>query len=221
MLYILLFVFLIIIFIYIIKHYKIDIRSLFHKGIIPKRDFFGLVCYTGLQGSLKTYSIVKDCIYNNNIQKYGNLKSIVDCGVVQNYTYFEPSLDFLCDILETKTNCIIVYDELFKLLKGREDKIPPRLKDNLKYLRKRKQFLITSCQDWLDLNPRFRKQVRIQIESIVIKLPFLSFQIRKNWDAENMKWDNLQNEYVSPLISCTISKVNKYVFNAYDTNEII
>lgn len=216
------FIIVIIVFIfYILRHYKIDLKSLFHRGIVPRRDFFGLVCYTGLQGSLKTYSIVKDCIYNAKVKKYGNIKSISDKNVVQNYTYIGKSLDELCDILETKTDCMIIYDELFNLIKGREEKIPARLKQNLKYLRKRKQYLITSCQDWLDLPPRFRKQVKIQIESIVLKFGLFAIQIKKNWDSENMKWDNLENEYVSPLISCSISKVNNYVFNAYDTNEII
>lgn len=215
------FIIIIVLIVYLIKHYKIDLKSLIHKGIIPKRDNFGLICYTGLMGSLKTYSMVKDCIYNPDVKKYGNMKSVADCGVVKNYEYIGNELDDLCLTLETKTDCMVLADELFKYIKGKEEKIPPRLKSCLKYLRKRRQYLITSCQDWLDLPPRFRKQVRIQIESKVIKLPFIAFQLRMNWDSEQMTWDDKVNEYVAPLISCTISKVNKYVFTAYDTNEIV
>jgi hypothetical protein len=36
-----------------------------------------------------------------------------------------------------------------------------------------------------------------------------------------MKWDNNENEYISPIIMTSISKMNKEIANAYDTYETI
>jgi hypothetical protein len=40
-------------------------------------------------------------------------------------------------------------------------------------------------------------------------------------DAERMKWDNLENDYIAPVLETTISKCNVEVANAYDTREEI
>ena len=45
----------------------------------------------------------------------------------------------------------------------------------------------------------------------------LGLMIKKFYDAEQMKWDNNENEYVAPLKSLTLSKCNKIVANSYDT----
>lgn len=53
--------------------------------------------------------------------------------------------------------------------------------------------------------------------------PFFNFAISINHinDGYNMKWDNLQNEYVSPIIKTTIKKCSKAIADSYDTYEVI
>jgi hypothetical protein len=41
------------------------------------------------------------------------------------------------------------------------------------------------------------------------------------YDAYNMKWDNLANEYVAPIIMNKLSKYEKRFMESYDTNERI
>ena len=36
-----------------------------------------------------------------------------------------------------------------------------------------------------------------------------------------MKWDNLQNEYIAPIIQTTIKKCSKEIADSYDTFEVI
>ena len=57
----------------------------------------------------------------------------------------------------------------------------------------------------------------------MINIPFLDFAITINKvnDAYQMKWDNLQNEYVSPRIQTNIKKCSIKVANSYDTFETI
>ena len=49
----------------------------------------------------------------------------------------------------------------------------------------------------------------------------LGLLIKRMYDAEQLKWDNLENEYIAPLVETTISKCNIRVANSYDTFEQI
>lgn len=76
-------------------------------------------------------------------------------------------------------------------------------------------------QEWLDTNVSFRRYVRYEIDCNMFNIFNRAFSVNQIHDGYQMKWDNLQNEYVAPIIKTTIKKCGKAVADSYDTTEII
>lgn len=195
------------------RHTKIKFKTFFRKGFCPKRGKFGVYCYCGKQGSGKTYSAVEFLINNSSIPIYSNvhLKNI-------NYTYF-TGFDQLLQ-LRDKTDCIIVFDEIFTAL-TKSSRINSDVLDFLSQMRKRRIIFITTAQEWLEINITLRRYCRYQIECNMISFLNLGILIKHCYDAEQLKWSQDDNEYIAPLIETTISKCNVRVANSYDTFEQI
>lgn len=204
--------------IYIIKsqHIKIKLKTFFKKGFSPNRGQFGVYCYCGKQGQGKTYSVVDFLNDNKDKEIFANLKSIK--GI--NYTYFEGFEELLK--LQDKKDCIIVYDEIFSTL-TKTSKINTDVLSFLSQMRKRKIIFLTTAQEWLEINMTLRRYCRYQIECKMKSIPILKLGIliKRFYDAEQMKWSTLDNEYIAPLLSTTISKCNVSTANMYDTREEI
>lgn len=203
------------IFIILIKfrHTKIKFKTFFRKGFAPKRGKFGVYCYCGKQGSGKTYSCVEFLLNNSKIPIYSNvhLKNI-------KYTYFNGFNQLL--ELRNKTDCIIVFDEIFTAL-TKSSKMNTDVLDFLSQMRKRRIIFITTAQEWLEINMTLRRYCRYQIECKMINFFGLGLLFKHVYDAEQMKWSQFDNEYIAPLIETTISKCNVKVANSYDTFEQI
>lgn len=212
MIYFIVFIFVIIL-LFKFRHTRIKIKTFFRKGFAPKRGKFGVYCYCGKQGSGKTYSAVEFLINVSNIPIYSNvhLKGI-------KYTYF-TGFDNLLK-LRDKSNCIIVYDEIFTAL-TKSSKINTEVLDFLSQMRKRQIIFITTAQEWLEIPMTLRRYCRYQIDCKMINLLGLGILIKHCYDAEQMKWSEEDNEYVAPLVETTISKCNIRVANSYDTFEQI
>lgn len=191
----------------------------FTKPTLPlATGVFGVYCFTGKQGSGKTYSLTK-FIKENSAEKriYSNLtiKGI-------EYTPIRSVKHLLS--LKDEKNLYIIYDEIFTLL---EDKTIPReiRKDLMEFLtqqRKMGNILLTTAQEWLEIPITFRRFVRIQIECTTRPLGRLGGILKEQYyDAYQMKWDNLENEYIAPLIMTKYSKYQKKYMQSYDTFERI
>lgn len=196
------------------RHTKIKFKTFLRKGFAPKRGKFGVYCYCGKQGSGKTYSCVEFLLNNSDLPIYANLKSMSGFK----YTYFE-GFDELLE-LRDKTDCIIFYDEIFTAL-TRGSKLNTEVLDFLSQMRKRRIIFITTAQEWLEINMTLRRYCRYQIECKMINFLGLGLLFKHMYDAEQMKWSQLDNEYIAPLIETTISKCNIKVANSYDTFEQI
>lgn len=202
------------------NHLHIKFKTFLKKGFLPERGVFGIYCYCGKQGSGKTYSVVEHLINSDYDEIYANLESLK--GI--DYTYFK-GLDELLE-LRSKSNCIIVFDEIFTIL-SKLQKTNPRkaqeIMDFLSQMRKRKIIFITTCQEWLELPMTFRRYCRFQIDCKMLSYRFINLGIlvKRFYDAENMKWSTLDNEYVAPILDTTISKTILSVANSYDTFEQI
>ena len=208
------FIIIILIIVFKFRHTKIKVKTFFMKGFAPKRGKFGVYCYCGKQGSGKTYSCVEFLLQNTNMPIYSNVGSMVGFD----YTYFSGFDELLK--LRDKTDCIIFYDEIFTALtKG--SKLTTDVLDFLSQMRKRRIVFITTAQEWLEINMTLRRYCRYQIECRMINLLGLGILIKRMYDAEQMKWSQLDNEYIAPLIETTISKCNVKVANSYDTFEQI
>ena len=210
------FILIVVIIILLIKfrHTKIKWKTFFKKGFAPKRGKFGVYCYCGKQGSGKTYSVVEFLNQNKDIPIYANISTLK--GI--DYTYFNGFDELLK--LRDKSDCIIVYDEIFTALtKG--TKMSIEVLDFLSQMRKRRIIFLTTAQEWLEINITLRRYCRYQIECRMINLLGLGILIKHCYNAEQMKWSQEDNEYIAPLEETTISKCNVAVSQKYDTFEQI
>lgn len=201
------------------KNNKIKLGTFVKKGIRVVRGRFGVYIYDGKQGSGKTASAIGFIFENISDDRpvYANMKSIKSI----NYTYFN-GLNGLLELQKMNVqHCIIFYDEIFSLL-TKSTKMTEDVLSFLSQMRKRDIIFITTCQEWLELPITLRRYCRYQIKCKIVNPPIFSSLLFKQFnDAEQIKWDKDQNEYVCPLITNTISKMNYYLLNSYDTYETI
>ena len=217
-------IFVIIFVLYLIKgKVKIDIRSFFRRSLPLDRGKFGVYCFTGKQGTGKTYGLVKFILRNKfyRTSDYKIYSNVTLTGI--EYTKIND-LDHLLSLRNVK-NCFIIFDEIFTLIsKTRKvDRMKGAdLEEFLSQMRKQKNIFMTTAQEWLNLDIEFRRYVRIQIECKTIPLGKLGgIFIESYFDTTQIKWSNELNEYESPLVDQKISKYEKQIMLSYDTNERI
>ena len=200
---------------YIIKnHIKVKFKTFLRRGFTKTNNAYGVYCYCGKQGKGKTYSVVEFLEENKDKEIYCNIGSIT--GIKYHYI---NGIDELLS-LRDKTNCIIVYDEIFTILQ-KGTKMNDDILDFLSQMRKREMIFITTAQEWLEINMTLRRYCRYQIECnmfSIIKVPIL---VKRFYDAEKMKWSQEDNEYIAPILSTTISHGMKKIIKMYDTYEQI
>lgn len=206
----------IIIFLMVINKVRIDVSSFFKQSLPLDRGLFGVYCFTGKQGSGKTYSLTK--YVKKHVGK--------DQKVYSNVTIFgldyEPirSVEHLLSLRDEK-NVFIIYDEIFTLMQ-KSSRIEGDLMEFLTQQRKMKNIFFTTAQEWLEIPITFRRFVRIQIDCKTRPLGKLGgILIEDYFDAYQMKWDQLANEYVAPVIAKKFSKYEKRFMESYNTFERI
>lgn len=191
----------------------IDWESVLRSTIPLDRGIFGVYCFTGHQGSGKTYSL------NKYIRKNCMDKKIYSNITLQDIDYTPiKSIDHLYSLADQE-GIVIIYDEIFTLMsKSKKDR--EMLEQFLPQMRKVKNIFLTTAQYWLELDITFRRFVRIQIECGTRPLGrFGGILIEEYFDTTQIKWDTLENEYVSPRISKKYSKYEKRYMTTYDTYE--
>lgn len=201
-----------------LKQAKIEVklRTFFKKGFLVDSGPWGVYCYTGKQGRGKTYSVVEFLNEHKDFKIYSNVNTLRDVD----YIYIATFEDLLNIQNDTDQNIIIFYDEIFTAL-TKTSKINSDVLSFLSQMRKRKIIFLTTAQEWLEINITLRRYVRFQVECDNRSFFGRSYLIKKFYDGENIHWDNLENDYIAPLLSTTISKMNVDVANSYDTYEVI
>lgn len=171
----------------------------------------------------KTYSIIdaleslsKGKIVITNVKSYYNSH--------KENTIYETDFGKIYNMLRDLENCsnyIIFYDEIFTLIE--KGKLSKEMLSFISQMRKRHLYLYTTAQEWLEINVTFRRYVRYCVECKMnnFKLFKCAFSINIIKDAYQMKWDNLENEYVCPIIKTTVKKCSKAIADSYDTFEVI
>lgn len=198
----------------LLRKVKIKWHTFFHRGFRKETKPYGVYCYCGKQGKGKTYSVIEFLRANKDQKIYANINSLK--GI--DYTYFNGFEELLK--LREEHDCIIVFDEIFTAL-TKTSKMNTEVLDFLSQMRKRRIVFITTAQEWLEINMTLRRYCRYQIECNMISLFGYPILIKQMYDAEQMKWSSLDNEYVAPLIDTTISHGMKKVIEMYDTFETI
>lgn len=196
----------------------IDWRSIISKTLPLDTGVFGVYCFTGKQGSGKTYSLTKF------IKKHHHGEKIYSNLTIKGIDY-EPirSVEHLLS-LRDEGNLLIIFDEIFTLLADKQ--IPRDIRDDLmEFLsqqRKMKNILMTTAQEWLNIPIDFRRFVRIQVECRTRPMgKWGGILIEEYFDAYEMKWSQLDNEYVAPRIRKKYSKYERKYMESYDTYERI
>lgn len=196
---------------------SIDWTSFIQKSLPLDRSVFGVYCFTGKQGSGKTYSLVKyikEHVDLKTTKVYSNINII---GVDYIPIISEEHLLSLRD----EKKVVIVYDEIFTLL-NKQSRLSEDLMEFLTQQRKMKNIFFTTAQEWLEIPITFRRFVRIQVECETYPLGRLGgILFERYYNAYKMKWDNLENEYIAPLIRTKLSKYEKRFMLSYDTFERI
>lgn len=194
---------------------KIDVPSFLDSTIPLDRGVFGVYCFTGHQGSGKTYSL------NKFIRKHAKGKKIYSNLDLDGIDYTPiKDLQHLYSLADEE-HCYIIYDEIFTLMsKSKKDR--EMLEQFLPQMRKAKNIFLTTAQYWLELDITFRRFVRIQIECSTRPLGKLGGILTEEYyDTTQIQWDNLENEYISPIITKKYSKYQKRFMETYDTYQKI
>lgn len=196
----------------------IDWRSIISPTLPLDTGVFGVYCFTGKQGSGKTYSL------NKFVRKHVEGRTVYSNVTLKNFDYVPlKSIDHLLSLVDEK-NCFIVYDEIFTLLSDKTipKTIRERLMEFLTQQRKQGNIFFTTAQEWLELPMTFRRFVRVQIECETRPLGKLGgILIEDYYDATKMKWSQLDNEYIAPRIHKKYSKYERRFMETYDTFERI
>ena len=217
---------------FIIKnHIHIRFKTFIKKGFKKIDNAFGVHCFCGKQGTGKTYSSVDFC------NRYVNDEYIIITNLKSYYKYlgdkkaiYVKSIDKIIDMANEayKNNnkikgkkYLIFFDEIFSEVE--KSKTPKKILNFLSQMRKRNIVFITTCQEWLELNITWRRYVRFQIDCNMWGLPLFKTAFLYNviYDATKMKWSQLENEYVAPVVQSNFSKGLKSVIESYDTWEVI
>lgn len=184
--------------------------------------FLARIVSRGKQGSGKTLSC---CDYilstRKNKKVISNVKSF--CDSHKDFCIYNPDFYDIIDKFSNgvyDSNYIIFFDEIFTLLE--KGKLPKSILGFISQLRKRNIILITTAQEWLEINVTYRRYVRYQIDCSMWNLPFIgAICINHIRDGYNMKWSNEENDYVAPTIKTTVKKASKVIADSYDTFEVI
>lgn len=205
----------VLIFVMIKNKIHIDWNSILRQTLPLDTGKFGVYCFTGHQGSGKTYSL------NKFIRKHAKGKIIYSNITLKGIDYIPiTSLDMLYSLAD-KEYIYIIYDEIFTLMsKSKKDRL--MLEQFLPQMRKVHNIFLTTAQYWLELDISFRRFVRIQIDCKTRPLGNFGGILSETYsDTTEIEWSNLDNEYISPLISKKFSKYEKRFMESYDTYERI
>lgn len=211
----------------ILKKLKIHInwKTFLKKGFKKEVDEYGVYCYCGKQGTGKTYSAIS--FIQNKREKtqkvITNVYSYYERN--KNYCIYEPDIIKIIEMCEKekfRNKYIIFYDEIFTYLE-KGGKMNKKVLGFLSQMRKRGLYFITTAQEWLEIHMTFRRYTRYQIDCSMKNIPFvkLAICINKINDATQMKWDQMENEYIAPIVQTNIKKGNKEIIEMYDTYETI
>ena len=209
-----------------VEKIHIDFKSLKNKGFKADDNPFGVYVYDAPQGNGKTYNMANYIYKNQECKIFANMD--LDYIDYCRYSGFDGLIDIknYIDSIDYKTGkdkdkqIVILFDELFtELMRG--SKLNEEVLDFLFQMRKRKIIFITSAQYWRQIPKDFRDFVRFEVQCKKMNIFGTTFFIKKFGDAENMIYDDLQQDFVCPLIDTYIEKSNIEVANLYDTYQIV
>lgn len=172
----------------------------------------------------KTYSVIDYLSSSHHLGRkvITNVKSYADKN--KDFVIYNNDFYNIIKCFENGTynsDYIIFFDEIFTLIE--KGKLNKNILSFISQLRKRKIVLVTTAQEWLEINITFRRYCRFQVDCHMYNLPLFNcaFSINEINDGYALKWDQNENEYVAPRIKTTLKKCGKKIADSYDTYEVI
>lgn len=228
-------------------HLKVDFKSFFRRGFSKIDDLFGLILFVGKQGKGKTYSAIQyieelktdNTIILTNVKSYFDnlVKQERNKGTIENSGENEIELkgdysnayyfaDFnqlvrFANSLKDR-NFIVFFDEIFSVLE-KKGALNKQSLTFISQLRKRGVILVSTAQEWSEINITFRRYCRFKVDCNMFGLPFIhtAFLLNKVCDGDLIYWDKDLQDHVAPTIETNFRKGNKYIIDLYDTYETI
>lgn len=123
------------------------------------------------------------------------------------YEKLEDMIDYVRTLDTDKHKIIIFFDEIFSTLE-KSGSLKKEFLSFLSQLRKRKILLITTAQEWSEINITFRRYVRFQVVPNMFPLPIFNtaFIITQINDGDLIHWDNDCQDFIAPTIETTFAK---------------
>ena len=202
----------------------IRIDTIFRKGFKRIKDTYGVYSWCRQTAAIgKTLSVLDwllEKVKTTNKKIITNVKSFYESH--KDICIYEKSFYTIIKKFEDGTytrDYIIFYDELFTMLE--KGKLNKNILSFISQLRKRGIYLVTTVQEWLEINVTFRRYCRFYVDCKMYDFFGCTWSVNSIHNGYEMKWNNLENEYESPIIKTTIKKCSKVIADSYDTNEVI
>lgn len=207
------------------NHLHIDFLSFFRKGFKKNSNKFGVFCYTGKQGTGKTYSAVDFCIKRKLESDYRIITNVKSFNIFKDTIYMDNIMDIIkycTKFKDNDENVLIFFDEIFTVLE-KGGSLAREVLSFISQLRKRGIIFVTTAQEWSEINITLRRYVRFQISCNMISLPFVKTALIVNQvnDGDKIRWDNDLQDFIAPIIQTNIAKGKLAIIESYDTYETI
>lgn len=198
-------------------------KALCVKAFERKIINLGCIVIRENSGKGKTYSCVKFLISQKLKHNYIIITNVKSFNYFKDTIYFssiEDMIDFVIAHYDDEHKYIIFFDEIFTVLEKRTA-MNKKILSFLSQLRKRQIILVTTAQEWSEINITFRRYVRYQISCNMFSVFGHSFIYNSINDGDQIRWNNDTQDFEAPRVSANFSKGNKYVIDSYNTYETI
>lgn len=188
---------------------KIDIPSLFQKGVKNLNDNFGIFLITGYQGSGKTFYAIYLMEKQHNQKIYTNIKSYQS---KKNHIVYFDKID---DIIENnEDNCIFLIDEVSKRY-TKDSRQDLKFYSWLQQSRKHSRYVYLITQEYIQV-PTWLRGIanRVYTTSKLPLLPLFKTSLGVPVLDDNFEWG-------IDTYACVIYKRTKKISSCYDTFESI
>jgi len=198
---------------------KIEFDTFFKPRRSEKNPFpSGMVIFVGPQGSGKslcaTHYIKKLKEKYPNLYVYSNIYLTIADKIID-------SSDVANHILEDQAGRPIVFfiDEIQNVLYNKKSSINFETFQAICQQRKAKKTIISTAQQFLDLDIRYRRQLLAQVECIGKK--YSKFQIELWKDPNTLQYDPTKLNYVGKTFDVHLWKRHNDAFDIYNSYEIV
>lgn len=195
----------------------IEWNTFLKKRRKDKRGFpTGTVFFTGPQGAGKSLSATH---YLKKLKdKYPDLYiySNIQLTIADKVLTSDQIADHILDIKDDRPIAFFI-DEVQTVLFSGKKALSMETFAAICQQRKAKKTIVGTMQEFLDLDIRYRRQLRAQVECF----KFGAIQVELWKDPESLKYDSRQNDYVGRTVRINIWKRHNEAFDIYDTYEIV